>query len=109
MNVPSAGIMLGYFFVFCAFTCSDERRGPGYRGGSFRSFAPWDGGLNFAGFPRTGTLGAVFTLAFVFVAAFWEALRILCTIVELDMVLNLQIGLLWGSRKRGIDAAMLGC
>jgi hypothetical protein len=28
-------------------------------------------------------------------------------IVELDMVLGLQIELLWGNRKRGIEAAML--
>jgi hypothetical protein len=90
MKVPGAGIMLGYFFVCWAFTCSSERRGPGYRGGSFRSFAPWDGGLNFAGFSRTGTFGT----AFAFGAAFWEALRMPCAIVELDMALDLQIELL---------------
>jgi hypothetical protein len=90
MKVPSAGIMLGYFFVFCAFTCSDERGGPGYRGGSFRSFAPCDGGLNFAGFSRTGT----FRAPLGFGTAFWEVLRMLCAIVELDTVLDLQIELL---------------
>jgi hypothetical protein len=31
----------------------------------------------------------------------------LFAIVELDMVLGLQIELLWGNRKRGIEAAML--
>jgi hypothetical protein len=31
----------------------------------------------------------------------------LFAIVELGMVLGLQIELLWGNRKRGIEAAML--
>lgn len=105
MNEPSGGIILGYFFVCWAFTSASERRGPGYRGDSLRSFEPWEGGLNFAGFSRTGTLDCP---RFGLGDAFWETLWIVLTIEELGVVLDLQIELLWGSRKRGIEVAILG-
>lgn len=56
MKVPSGGIMLGYFFAACAAFSSADSCGPGYLGASLRSLAPWEGGLNFAGFSRTSGL-----------------------------------------------------
>jgi hypothetical protein len=104
MNEPSGGIMLGYCFVCWAFTSVSESRGPGYLGGSLRSFEPCEGGLNFAGFSRTGVLGCP---KFGFGVAFCEALRIDFAITKLDTVLDFQIELLWGSRNRGMEVAML--
>jgi hypothetical protein len=108
MNEPSGGIILGYFFVCCAFTSASERRGPGYRGGSLRSLEPWEGGLNFAGFSRTRVLDCPkFGVKFGFRGTFWEALRMALAIVELDTLLDFQIEPLCGSRKRGMEAAIL--
>jgi len=108
MNEPSGGIILGYFFVCCAFTSASERRGPGYRGGSLRSFEPWEGGLNFAGFSRMGGLGCPkLGVKFGFRGALWEALRMVLAIAEVDTVLDFQIELLCGSRKRGMEAAIV--
>ena len=53
MKVPSAGIMLGYFFVLCSVFCSPVSCGPYWRGICCFSLLPWEGGLNLAGFSRT--------------------------------------------------------
>ena len=66
MNVPSGGIILGYFFVACAAFCSSVIWGPAYwyRGGPFEILEPWEGGLNLAGFSRTrGFPGFAFVVA----------------------------------------------
>lgn len=60
------------------------------------------------GFSRTGVLDCPrFGVKFGFRGAFLEALRMVLVIVELDTVLDLQIKLLCGSRKRGMEVAML--
>ena len=56
IKVPSGGIRFGYFFFLCLAAASADSWGPGYRGGSLRNRAPWDGGLNLAGFSRTSGL-----------------------------------------------------
>jgi len=98
MKVPSAGIIFGYFFVFCAAACSADNCGPGYLGGSFRSLAPWEGGLNLVGFSRTRALED-------FLGALWEALRIAKEEVEevVDAIRVRQIAPRWGRRNRGIE------
>lgn len=59
MNVPSAGIMCGYCFVFCASRSVAESGGPGYwRGGDRLRRDGCDGGLNLVGFSRTRGLAA---------------------------------------------------
>jgi hypothetical protein len=64
--------------------------------------------LNFAGFSRTEVLDCPkFGVKFGFRDAVCEALRMLFAIVELETVLDLQIELLCGSRKRGMEAAIL--
>lgn len=40
MNVPSGGIIEGYFLVFCMACSSAESCGPGYLGASLGSLAP---------------------------------------------------------------------
>lgn len=60
MNVPSAGIMLGYRFVFCSCFSASESAGPGYARGLARGREPCEGGLNLSGFSSTrGLLGWV--------------------------------------------------
>ena len=53
MNVPSGGIILGYFFVCCSLFCSPVRCGPYWRGICCFNRLPWEGGLNLVGFSRT--------------------------------------------------------
>jgi len=64
--------MFGYFFVFCIACSAGDNWGPGYLGGSFRSLAGCDGGLNLAGFSRTRGLEGF--LAGVFFEA-WRTFR----------------------------------
>ncbi len=54
MKLPSGGIMWGYCLIFCSSVCWAESEGPGYCRGAFDlRRAPWDGGLNLAGFSST--------------------------------------------------------
>lgn len=64
--------------------------------------------MNFAGFSRMGGLGCPkLGVKFGFRGAFWEALRMVLAIVELDTDLDFQIEPLCGSRKRGMEAAIV--
>jgi len=57
-KVPSAGIMCGYCFVFCAALSLADSGGPGYwRGGGRLRRAGCEGGLNLAGFSSARGLG----------------------------------------------------
>lgn len=101
MNVPSGGIIFGYFFAFCAAASSSDNCGPGYRGASFLRRAPWDGGTNFVGFSRTNCLGGCFDVAFGLGTL--EAWRTVRTVEEGVESLVRHIDPLWGRRKRGIE------
>jgi hypothetical protein len=99
INVPSAGIILGYFFVAWRACSSADSCGPGYRGASFRGREPWEGGLNLAGFSRTRGFGARGVDFFDNgLEAFFEACRTFCGAAKRER----QIELPWGSKKRGI-------
>jgi hypothetical protein len=95
IKVPSGGIILGYFFFFCAANSSADKLGPGYRGASLRSRAPCDGGVNLDGFSRTRGFE-------LFLGALCEALRIVRA-VDVDVERRVRHNALpWGKRNRGI-------
>ena len=95
MNVPSGGIILGYFFVCILTFSSADRSGPGYRGASFRSLEPCEGGTNLVGFSRTRALEGFLLGALVDA---WRMFR------DWDGIVKrvLQIAPRWGRRNRGI-------
>jgi hypothetical protein len=93
--------MLGYFFVFIFSFSSADRSGPGYRGASFLSLEPWDGGTNLVGFSRTRGLELEVPVRFLdgLVDA-WRTMRDWAGVVNRVR----QIVPLWGSRNRGMTA-----
>lgn len=102
MNVPSGGIIFGYFFVFCAAASSSDNFGPGYLGASLRKRAPWEGGLNFVGFSSTSGFEGLPEGLILFWGTFEEAWRMVREVEDGAESRTRHIAERWGRRKRGI-------